>query len=337
MSNANALSSPIHINPRRLCHANLFVSDLKSSLEFYNRVCGLEIVLEQPKITAGFLSNGNTHHDIGMLQVTDAPVYGEGGHRILAAKQGATARLNHLGWEMESEFHLVQAYRRAMAAGYRTHRIVHHRASNSIYIFDPDGNIHEFYADTAKNWRDLYKDPTGQGASGEWDIESTKPSRERKFNMDAEIRTVEGAPLEPARFSHAVLHARNWESMNLFFSNVVGLYELARAEQDHIALYSSDHGTYPVTLALVRDTGESAEKKQGLHHMAFQVRDVEALDRAEKRLNEQGIEIVRRIDSDNKSSIFIQDPDNFLVEFCCHKAGWSPMAAMGDGFDTFNI
>ncbi|PYN49060.1 MAG: hypothetical protein DMD95_02100 [Candidatus Rokuibacteriota bacterium] len=50
----------VRFHPRRLGHANLFVSDLDRSMRFYNAVCGLEEVRREPAIRIGFLSNGNT-------------------------------------------------------------------------------------------------------------------------------------------------------------------------------------------------------------------------------------------------------------------------------------
>ena len=59
-----------HFAPRRLGHVNLVVSDVDRSMEFYKSVVGIEEAYVQPKVRAGFLSNGNTHHDIGMVEAS---------------------------------------------------------------------------------------------------------------------------------------------------------------------------------------------------------------------------------------------------------------------------
>ena len=69
----------VRFRPRRLGHANLFVSDLDRSMRFYNAVCGLEEVRREPAIRIGFLSNGNTHHDVGLVQSSTARRVGRGG------------------------------------------------------------------------------------------------------------------------------------------------------------------------------------------------------------------------------------------------------------------
>ncbi|MDB5798732.1 MAG: dioxygenase [Paucimonas sp.] len=322
MNTAEVLNKPVHIGPRRMCHANLFVSSVAESLKFYNQVCGLEIVLEQPSINAGFLSNGNTHHDIGMLQTTKAAVMGENGHRILANNQGSDPGLYHLGWEMESEFELVNAYKRALAAGYRIHRTVRHRASNSIYLFDPDGNIHEFYADVDKNWRDLYRSLTT--VSGQWEPDAARASTIAKYHLDPPIMRVEEAPMHPARFSHAVLVARNFENVQLFYSNILGLPEVYRSEDKSVVAYGSRSGVYPVTVAIVDAMAIQGDGMKSLHHIAFQVADVEGVDEGEAALRRLDINVERSVDSASKRSVFIRDPDGTLVEFCSRKASWKP-------------
>jgi hypothetical protein len=41
-------------------------------MAFSTKVCGLEEVRREPELKAGFVSNGNTHHDVELVQVTAA-------------------------------------------------------------------------------------------------------------------------------------------------------------------------------------------------------------------------------------------------------------------------
>ena len=74
-------------------------------MDFYINVVGLDEAYRRPQVQAGFLSNGNTHHDIGMVQ-SDGPL----GH-------GRSVGLNHIAFELETEVDLVNGYERAIAAG----------------------------------------------------------------------------------------------------------------------------------------------------------------------------------------------------------------------------
>ena len=64
--------------------------------------------------------------------------------------------LHHFGWELESEKQLVEAYERYLAAGLDVHRTTDHQISHSVYVFDPEGNLNEFYADAMHDWRSIF-------------------------------------------------------------------------------------------------------------------------------------------------------------------------------------
>ncbi len=58
-----------YFKPRRLGHANLFVSNYEQAAEFYKSVVGFEEVYRQPDNQASFLSNGNTYHDLALTDI----------------------------------------------------------------------------------------------------------------------------------------------------------------------------------------------------------------------------------------------------------------------------
>ncbi len=308
---------PVHMSPRRFGHANVFVGDVNRSVAFYNQVCGLEIVLQQPSIKAGFVSNGNTHHDIGMIQATGKALTGEGGHKILAEGQGVQPGLNHLGWEMESEFALAKAYERAVAAGWKIHRTVRHLSSHSVYTYDPDGNIHEFYADVSKDWRHLYNTETR--VSGQWVPGVHTPSMDARYHADPEIRRVAEAPIHPVRITHAFLMARDFTAMRAFFRNGVGLLETMADEDAGLATYSAPAGSYPFVIALVKDGTVDQPEGKRLHHVSFQLPSHDELDASLAALPAKGIKVERTVETAHKDSFYIRDPDGSLLEFYARK------------------
>lgn len=330
MSAIELSSKPIHITPRRICHVNIFVGSTERSLDFYCHTCGMEIVLRQPEIKAGFLSNGSTHHDIGMLEATPEPLFGEGGHRIIAAKQGAQPGLYHIGWEMESEYELVKAHERLLAAGYKVNRTVRHRASHSVYIFDPDGNIHEFYADVDRDWRNLYANRTS--LSGNWNPDPATASWDARYDDHPPIRTVAQAPLHPVRFSHAVLRARNYEAMCAFFRNVAGLRLVFTSDDGGMVAFKAHANNHYYSIALVRDEAP-AHGRRSLSHFGFEVGSPGEIGQAELDLRERGVEVVATRDLPHKRSVFIHDPDGNPVEFVCRTSGTAIPAGAANAFD----
>lgn len=303
---------PVHISPRRLGHANLLVNDLERSQEFYTQVCGLEVVLRQPSIRAAFFSNGNTHHDIGMIEATPGELYAEDGKRIFAAGQAAVAGLNHLGWEMESEFSLVQAWRRLNAASYRVNRTVRHISSNSFYLSDPDGNVHEFYADVSKDWRRLYAEDNH--LSRAWSPGEQPPSTDTRYHENPEIHVNVQALVPAARFSHVVLHTHDTGSMRDFFANTIGLVEQYASPRGGFHAFGAPACRYPVVVALVAGR-KSGERSKAVHHFAFEVASEQAIEEGERRLKAAGIDVHFVFDEAHKRSLYVANPDGTHVEF----------------------
>jgi catechol 2,3-dioxygenase len=305
------LDRPVHIGPRRMCHANLFVSDVEASIDFYTRICGLDLASREPPIKAAFFSNGNSHHDLGMLETTRGTVKGEGGHGILSSGAAENTGLYHLGWEMHNEFELVKAYRRSLASNFKINRTSCHRSSNSMYVSDAAGLIHEFYADVVLDWRTC-----GPPKSGQWDPMARAPLMEARYQQAPEILVVPGAPLHPVRFSHAVLVVKDLARERRFFSNVVGLYELPHSRSDTFAAFATPEARYPFTLALL-DEATGASANRGLHHYSLEIASEAALEEARQKLEAQGRRPERVVDLPHKRSLFLRDPDGIAVEFVC--------------------
>lgn len=322
------LDSPVHIGPRRMCHANLFVSDVEASIAFYTGTCGLELASREPPIKAAFFSNGNSHHDLGMLEVTRETVKGEGGHGILAGGAASKTGLYHLGWEMQSEFELVKAYRRALASGFKVNRTSCHRSSNSMYVSDAEGLVHEFYADVALDWTKC-----GPPKSGQWDPLAQAPKHASFYQAEPQVFVVPEAPLNPVRFSHAVLVVKDLERERRFFTNVVGLYELPHSRPACFAAFAAATGGYPFNLALINER-IAAHSSRGLHHYSLEVASEEALERAQSKLEAKGVRAERVIDQPHKRSLFVRDPDGVAVEFVYPRSGTIDFDALPENAET---
>ena len=184
---------------RRLGHANLFVTDVERSLDFYNRVVGIEEVyrkaaptddLQGPAV-GGFLSNGNTHHDIAVFRHPSAPT------------------LNHLAFELECEADLIEGYRIAVDAG-TTFRVSDHDITRSLYTRDPDGNGIEIYSDSTKEWRKLRGDGrTVRYGEAPWtpgDPPRFTPADSRNYHEDPEL-----SPRRPSDIPSETHHPRRPE------------------------------------------------------------------------------------------------------------------------------
>jgi catechol 2,3-dioxygenase len=289
--------------PRRLGHANLFVSDLARSMEFYHAVVGLEETYRRPPVRAGFLSNGNTHHDVGMVEV--------GGPAGKVSGPG----LNHFGFELDNEAELVEASTRAMRAGVKFFRTIDHVIARAVYVRDPDGNSNEIYADVTKDWRTVrsgvVEAPPIPWAPGE----GPEPSPEPKYHASPELRRVEHAAFHPLRVTHAVIVAADYEGTVRHYVELVGLAPIAGGVDSAFALLSGTCHQRDLSVFRTRPG-----RAPGLHHVGFDVGDERDLDAARARLKAAGLEPVLELDHATRRSVFIRDPDGILLEFHVNRA-----------------
>jgi catechol 2,3-dioxygenase len=299
------LRNAVRFAPRRVGHGNFFVSDLERSMTYYEQVLGLQVVFREPGIGAGFLSNGNSHHDVGLIQIPTETLVGRDGNVQVTADPKRRPGLNHIGWEMETEAQLVAAYTRAVDAGVEVHRTVDHQISHSVYLWDPEGNYHEFYADAEHDWQAVYERNENSLITGSWDPTASEPSSEAKYNPDPTYKNVPGAPLRPIRAARVSLQVRDLELMTRFYTEVVGLDVVAQ------------HPGYAILAGAVGywDVGLFAAETAGMHHFGFQLADDEELETASDRLRAAGADVQGAFTHPTKRSVAVRDPDGILLEF----------------------
>ena len=310
------MAEQVGFRPRRLGHANLYVGELERSMDFYNQVVGLQEVFREPAIHAGFLSNGNTHHDIGMVEVREKRLLDD---RILGSDQprsdpeswGRKPGINHLAFEMENEAELVAGYERARAASVDFRMTVDHKLSRSVYLFDPDGNGVEFYADTVKDWRAIFEAFKDEVITDPWVPGDSPPTAESFYPVDPEIRRAEDALFHPARITHAVLAVANFDDSLRFYAEVGGLQVVRSSAEAGVALLRGTQPRHGYDLALVR---AKDDRPPGLLRMAFEIEDEADFEAAEGPLSDAPFVVTRRVDVPSKRSVFVEDPDGLGIE-----------------------
>ena len=293
----DAPGAEVYFQPRRLGHANIFISDVEKSMDFYQEVLGIEEVYRRPPVKAGFLSNGNTHHDIGMVEYS-----GPAGWKDEAG-------LNHIAFELETQVDLVDGYRRAEAAGIHFPRTIDHEIAHALYFSDPDGNRVEIYADTTRDWRNrrtgLVQNPTY-----EWTPGSVPPSPEILYNPDPEIRRIDAAVFHPKRITHCALAVVDFAGAYAHYTDKVGLRPMIGGPDSRIAALGGTCGARD--LVLIRADGG---REPGLHHMGFVVWDEADLEKSIERMRREGITHEADVDHSSRRSIVVRDPDGLRIQF----------------------
>jgi catechol 2,3-dioxygenase len=312
------MNQPPAFAPSRLGHANIFVADVEKSIRFYNDVAGVELVRREPEIFIAFHSNGNSHHDVGLVQVKDGARLGIDGFVQVSSYRGTRPGLNHLGWEMPSEVELLKALRRAKDGGQDILNSANHQLSHAAYIVDPDGNYHEFYADTVENWRTIFNLDHEELVTEAWDWEHSGPGLGPMPMDPKDRRRVDDAVFHPRRITHATLGASRFEEMSDFVENVGGLKKIAAG--DGVAMFSGARSSFDL---MVVDCRHGA--KQGLCGIAFQVEDEADLMKSRRIAGERGIACVASLDLPHKRNVVVTDPDGLNVEFYWRRGDAKPV------------
>lgn len=298
-------------SPRRIGHINIFVSDVERARDFYRDVCGIDYVYFENDIHMAFMSNGSSHHDVGLMQAMNKARIGRDGYVQPSTGRGERAGLNHLAFEMESQASLVEGFRRARAAGLAFHGTTDHQISHSVYLFDPDRNLLEFYADAIDDWRDFYRARDGELISGVWDPEARPADTTARYVRQFDATRVPDAVFHPRTIRGAGLTVADLERSVRFYTDVAGL-TLVRRDPE-CALLETPVTRSPLTLVAGRSD-------LGLHHASFEVSDAAELASDTARAEARGVRINARYAAFGRRSVIVADDDGYLLEFYCRDA-----------------
>lgn len=313
--------TPPEFTPTRLGHVNMFVRDVERASGFYANVAGIELVKREAGIRGAFHSNGNTHHDIGLIETKEGERRGIGGFRQVSSFRGTEPGLNHFGWEMASEAELIAALHRLKQANIPLANASNHQIAHSAYIVDPDGNYHEFYADAMEDWRTVFNLKNDDLITEAWDWEKASPGMGPMPGDPNDKRRVGQAVFHPARVTHATLSVRRFEETCKFLRAVAGLR--AVREEPDVALFRGARSSMDLVLVSSRH-GDGP----GLLGVSFVVEDAADLEASKKRATQAGVAIVAERHLPHKHSIFVRDPDNVMAEFYSPKVKGSPTRAL---------
>ena len=125
------------ITPRiRRTHLALFVKDPAASALWYEDVLGMKITASGKH--GAFLSFGQKHHDIALIQVDDPQ----------AAIRGAI-NMQHYGMEIDGDMDdLRRLYGMLLRKNVEVVKTTDHKVGIGVYFHDPDGHRLEFFLET---------------------------------------------------------------------------------------------------------------------------------------------------------------------------------------------
>jgi catechol 2,3-dioxygenase len=304
---ASRKTSGNYFKPRRLGHANLFVSNYERAAEFYKKVVGFEEVYRQPDNQASFLSNGNTYHDLALTDI-----------RSKYAAKDQKPGIWHLAFELESEADMVDGYKRACADGVPFSFVMDHDVARSLYQNDPDGNMVEIYADVEKDWRALRQGIIIKEKPKWVPGVTSVPLNEKNYPQDPELVVVKDSIFHPKKVTHVALVADKFEETFDFYVETVGLSPLFGNRGSNAAVLRGTASSGDVTLYR-KGVGLSP----GLHHVGFEVWDDADLRRSIAAAGDSHVTVEREVDHPARHSVTIRDMDGLRLQFFVNR-NWTP-------------
>ena len=296
-------------HPRRLGHTNLFITSYERAADYYRDVVGFKEAYRQPNNMAAFMSNGNTHHDLGLTDI-----------RSRYCKPGQMPDLWHLAFEVENEVDLVDGYDRAIEAGIAFESTDDHDVAHSLYFADPDGHVVEIYADVMDDWRSHRKGIINKEKPKYVPGVTSKPVAEKLYPKNPKFDVLEDAIFHPKKVTHAALVTSNFEELFEFYTQIIGLTPFVGSPENSLAVLRGTVGTGDLTLFRYRPGLEL-----GFHHVGFEVWSEDDLDQSIAALPTRDIIAERINDHPARRSVTIIDPDGIRLQFYVNRH-WSPEA-----------
>ena len=125
---------------KRIGHVVLYVRDPAASAEWYCKNLGMEVVVQDRRLSSAFLSFGQSDHDIALFQAPHNRRLGQ--HDF-----------QHIGLEFGGDLEAYkQLHEKLVTSEVEIVGVVDHGTAYGIYFHDPDGHTLEiFYQRIANN------------------------------------------------------------------------------------------------------------------------------------------------------------------------------------------
>ena len=138
-------------------------------------------------------------------------------------------------------------------------------------------------------------------------------------------------------FSHIDLTVLDCEAAAAWWQDVMGFHLLNHSRRETFETVTLIHSSgFVVSLATHDETPNSAfdERRVGLDHLGFEVRDRDELDRWVTHFDEKGVSNSGIIDIGFGPTVVFRDPDNVQLELMVHPSADELTPALSDADST---
>ena len=276
----------------RIDSAELAVSDLSRSADFYERVLGLPLIARDehtarlgadPERPALVLSD--------IATPTPAPPRSTG--------------LYHVAWLHPTRAALADTVRRIAAARWRFDGASDHGVSEALYLSDPDGLGIEIYVDRP---RDEWKRPAdGHGVEM---VSLPLDVDDLLAQADAE---PDAAVAPGTHIGHVHLKVADVPRANAFYRDALGFEEQAQIPSAAFLSAGGYHHHVGLNAWESRGGTPAPDSAPGLRRVRFALSGADAVEAVERAVGNGGAEV--SISHEQDGSLSVRDPDGQLLSF----------------------
>src|SRR5919199_1802328 len=299
-------NGPFKINPStKIGYVSLNVSDIQSSLEFYQSILGFRLIQKKSSTDRAYLSSGETPSSFPMLELVQTS---QTDSNLASSRR---AGLYHFAILLPERKNLADVLLYLSEKQDKVHfdGLADHLVSESIYIRDPDFNGIEIYIDRPKSeWKWTVKNNMRQLQM------ATLPLNTKELLEQSTDKGWTGMPKDTI-IGHVHLHVSNLSNAMKFYHEILGMnfmttypgaYFFAAGKYHHHIATNTWLGTTNILPA--------SSESIGLNHFGIELPNIEDFDRMVKHLARYNNISTAQRSSLSSNAILIQDPDGIRIE-----------------------
>ena len=300
--NITSVRSDFNIHPAtRIGYVSLNVSNIDSSLDFYEKVLGFK-KMGRPSNERVLLSvDGHPSNLVELLQAEEV-----GANSKVRMSETRRAGLYHFAILLPERKYLADMLQNLSErrGEMRFDGLADHLVSESIYIRDSDNIGIEIYRDRPSlQW--------------EWDGSQVRMATDRLDTEDLlRESTASGWKAMPAKtvIGHIHLHVRNLAKARRFYREILRLNFTATYPGAYFFAAGKYHHHIATNIWLGTGIQPASSEHVGLNHFGIELPNMEQYDRTAERITQYKIETSQYAQSNGSSkSVFLHDMDGITI------------------------
>jgi catechol 2,3-dioxygenase len=277
----------------RIRAVHLDVSDLERSVDFYERVLGLPLIVGERHTAA---LGPEREHPALLLSDIDAPT----------PLHPRSTGLYHVAWLHPTRATLADSVRRIAQARWRFEGASDHGVSEALYLSDPDGLGIEIYVDRP---RELWQRPAG----GHGVRMFTEPlDLEDLLAQSVDEPTPAVAP--QTHIGHVHLKVADVPSAAAFYRDTLGLEEQAQLPSAAFLAAGGYHHHVGLNSWQSQGSSPAPDSAPGLRRIEIELSDAQALGELRGRVADMPLDASEDA-AEQDDSLSLRDPDGQLLSF----------------------